>query len=351
MKRNLYVFFSLALTLAGCTFFRPDDPSRPVKLNKKAAEKVINDIEKNRMETREWLRNSPLSYLAAINRVDFNSKQTLTVGRASDNDLRLDANGIEPHHLRVTMDGDNFRIDCMDASARFRIKEATKREAIVGPSHIQVGRFALRLSHQRFPAIIVFDPQSSRLRDYKGLSYFPIDLSCRYELPLKRYSKQEQITIGSTRGNQRRADLIGWVDFLFGNIPYRLDVTRLAEPGTPKDALQIFFRDASSGKETYATGRYVDLKRLDNGNYLLDFNLAYNPACAFSDFYNCPIPPRSNNLKIAIHAGEMDSHYHHSQNDKYIPPPSGNLKRWAMRFFLGMPAAGAFQMLDIRSVR
>ena len=46
------------------------------------------------------------------------------------------------------------------------------------------------------------------------------------------------------------------------------------------------------------------------GHYLLDFNTAYNPACAFSEHYNCPIPPKANDLKVAMRAGEMDAHYH-----------------------------------------
>jgi uncharacterized protein (DUF1684 family) len=52
------------------------------------------------------------------------------------------------------------------------------------------------------------------------------------------------------------------------------------------------------------------VEKLASGKYLLDFNIAYNPACAFSDYYNCPIPSQSNTLGVAIRAGEMDSHYH-----------------------------------------
>jgi hypothetical protein len=54
----------------------------------------------------------------------------------------------------------------------------------------------------------------------------------------------------------------------------------------------------------------VDPKLQPDGHYLLDFNLAYNPACAFSDHYNCPLPTKANTLKVAIRAGEKDSHYH-----------------------------------------
>jgi hypothetical protein len=49
---------------------------------------------------------------------------------------------------------------------------------------------------------------------------------------------------------------------------------------------------------------------LPDGRYLLDFNLAYSPLCAFSEHYNCPIPPRQNTLSIPIRAGEMDAKYH-----------------------------------------
>jgi uncharacterized protein len=185
-----------------------------------------------------------------------------------------------------------------------------KREAIVGPSSIQVGRYTLRLSHQRFPAIIVFDPQSPRFKEFKGLAYFPIDLSYRYELPLERDPKAEKFIILSTRGSRRSAERVGWFSFLVGNTLCRLEATRLLEPGAGDSDLEVFFRDATSGKETYSLGRYVDAKKLNNGKYILDFNLTYNPACAFSNFYNCPIPPKSNTLPIAIRAGEMDSHYH-----------------------------------------
>jgi len=286
-------------------------PARPVTLQKAAAASAAAEIEKGRAESREWLRSDPQSYLAAIDRVDFGESASLTVGSAADNQVRLGAEGIEPHHLRISVDGDRFRVQALDAAARFRIKDEVKREATVGPSAIQVGRFTLRLSHQRFPAIVVFDPRSPRLKSYKGIDYFPIDLSYRYELPLIRDSQPEKIVIVSTRGNRRSAERVGWVSFWVGKTACRLEVTRLLEPGVGENDLSIFFCDLTNGKETYPLGRYVDLRKLDNGNYLLDFNQAYSPACAFSDYYNCPIPPKSNRLGVAIRAGEKDSHYSH----------------------------------------
>ena len=73
-----------------------------------------------------------------------------------------------------------------------------------------------------------------------------------------------------------------------------------SEPGT----LWLIFRDATSGKETYGTGRYVIAKELENGKWEIDFNKSANFPCAYTDFATCPLAPQENHLSIAIEAGE-----------------------------------------------
>lgn len=75
-----------------------------------------------------------------------------------------------------------------------------------------------------------------------------------------------------------------------------------------KDYIFLPFTDATSGDESYGGGRYIDLQLKDivNNRLVIDFNKAYNPYCAYAKGYNCPIPPRENDLPIAIRAGEMD---------------------------------------------
>lgn len=297
---------ALAVGLMGDT----PAPARPVSLTGAAAEAAAREILEARARAEAWLRRDPTSYLAAIARVDFGERETLTVGRAPESDVRLDAAEIAARHLRITVEGDRFVVEAVDPAAAFRLQDAETRRAVVDPTSLRVGRFTLRLSHQRFPAIIVFDPASPRLQTYKGYSYFPVDLSYRYELPLTPNPSPETVTILSTLGHQRRATRVGWFDFLVGDTPCRLEATRLLEPGVGEHDLIVLFRDATSGAESYPLGRYVDPKRLPDGRYLLDFNTAYNPACAYSDHYNCPIPPKANTLTVAIRAGERDSHYH-----------------------------------------
>jgi hypothetical protein len=274
-----------------------------------ARDSLTAAIQKDRADTETWLKSSPTSYLAAVRRVDFEDHPTLTVGRAAGNDVRLEDSTIAAHHLRVSVVGDSFRVEAVDRGASFRVGETPTQAAMLGPQGIGVGRYTVRLSHQRFPALIVFDPQSSRFSAFKGLEYFPVDLAYRYRLRLTPNPRPDTVIILSTRGNQRRAVRAGWFDFTVAGRRCRLEATRLLEPGVGENDLAVFFRDATTGKETYGVGRYVDPEKLQDGRYVLDFNKAYNPACAFSDYYNCPIPPKGNTLAVAIRAGEKDSHY------------------------------------------
>jgi uncharacterized protein (DUF1684 family) len=305
-----HVWFGGVLALGCAVVLAAAGAPGPVTLTAAQRTAVLEEIRKDRAETEQWLQSDITSYLATVDRRDFEGRTALTVGRAAGNDLRVDDPAFTPRHLTVTVDGDLFRVEAIDAAARFTVDGRAVRSATVKPSAIGVGRFQLRLSHQRYPAIIVFDPQSPHFKEYKGLQYFPPDLAFRYELPLTPNPKPETVVIMSTRGNRRQAVRVGWFEFTVGKTPVRLEAVRLLEPGVGENDLGIFFRDATTGKESYPLGRYVDVKPLEGGRFLLDFNFAYNPACAFSDHYNCPIPPRNNVLPVAIRAGEMDSHYH-----------------------------------------
>jgi len=302
---------SCAALLAASLALAAAPPPGPATIGAAARDSIGRAIAADRKETMEWLRTSPTSYLATVQRRDFGDRTRLTVGRAEGNDVRVDDPQIAPSDLRVTVVGDSFRVETLAPEARFRWRDSSLTAATLPPSAIQVGRFTIRLSHQRFPALIVFDPQSPRYKDYKGIRWFPVDFAYRYELPLTPNPKPDTLIIQSTRGNARRAVRVGWFDFAVGKQPVRLEATRLLEPGVGEGDFGLFFRDATSGKETYELGRYLEVQPAGAGRWVLDFNNAYNPACAYSDHYNCPIPPRANRLTVAIRAGEMDSHYLH----------------------------------------
>ena len=75
-----------------------------------------------------------------------------------------------------------------------------------------------------------------------------------------------------------------------------------------RNELFLPFKDKTNANGSYGGGRYIDIKisDIENGKVILDFNKAYNPWCAYSDGYSCPIPPKENHLKIAVTAGEKE---------------------------------------------
>ena len=282
----------------------------PVRLSTVQADSLRSAYAAERTAVETNLRESPTSYLAAVARRDFEERPSLIVGRGPACDLRVDDPEFATLHLSVTVLGDSFRVQALDDTATFRPRGGEpRREATLAPGTLQVGRFVLRLSHQRYPAIIVFDPRSPGFARYHGLDWYAPDLAYRFVLPLTPNPKADTTVIMSTRGNARRAVLAGWFDVRVQGKSVRLEAHRLLEPGVDEQSVSIFFRDATTGRETYSVGRYLDPERLDDGRWLVDFNLAYNPACAVSPHYNCPIPSKANTLKVAIRAGEKDSHY------------------------------------------
>jgi len=140
---------------------------------------------------------------------------------------------------------------------------------------------------------------------FHGLSYFPMDPTLRFAVPLHRYPAATLVRLATNTGEIRSGLRYGYFDFRVGNQACRLQVYRLEDaPESGGPMLFIPFRDATSGKESYGAGRYIDLKENTSGVYDLDFNRAYNPSCAYNGEFSCPVPPAENTLTVPIRAGE-----------------------------------------------
>jgi len=145
--------------------------------------------------------------------------------------------------------------------------------------------------------------------NFKGLSYYPIDPGLKFSVQLHRYPVPAQVRMATNTGEIRSGLRYGFFDFQAGGQDCRLQVYRLEDaPGSGGANLFIPFRDSTSGQETYAAGRYIDLKENTSGTYDLDFNRAYNPSCAYNIDFSCPVPPAENTLKVPIRAGEKSYH-------------------------------------------
>ena len=139
---------------------------------------------------------------------------------------------------------------------------------------------------------------------FRGLDYYGIDLTLRFSLSVAEYPKQEVLTFPTSKGTEQHFLRYGYFEFPVAGEAVRLHAYRPAHGHGAHDFLFVPFRDATSAKETYGAGRYLDLPFEPSGVYDVDFNRAYNPYCAYSDDYVCPFPPPENWLTVPIRAGE-----------------------------------------------
>lgn len=137
----------------------------------------------------------------------------------------------------------------------------------------------------------------------RALEYFPVDPQYRLDVELVRSPKPEPVVLATSKGVPRNMVRHGFFEFTVGGQTRRLQVYKSVDPDA---SLFVPFRDATSGRETYGAGRYLDIEEHGSVDYILDFNLAYNPYCAYSNDYVCPFPPRENWLDVQIRAGEKD---------------------------------------------
>jgi len=135
------------------------------------------------------------------------------------------------------------------------------------------------------------------------LKYFPVDPAYKVPASLKLSENRPVFDMPTSTGTNRRMQRVGVLEFTLQG--KQMSLESFVEAGTQQiTSLFVPFADLTTGKETYAAGRYLDLKPTATGFYVIDFNLAYNPTCAYNPTWECPYPPPANRLKVEIRAGE-----------------------------------------------
>ncbi|WP_129115195.1 DUF1684 domain-containing protein [Halegenticoccus tardaugens] len=140
---------------------------------------------------------------------------------------------------------------------------------------------------------------------FAGLNYYPPNPDYRFELPLSEHDEKESVTLATTTDGER--EYLEWGEFGF-DVGGEECSLRAYKSDPTEGGFWLPFRDRTSGEETYGGGRYLDLDttddRTDGGLWIVDFNLAYNPFCVYSERYECPLVPMENWLDVRIEAGE-----------------------------------------------
>ena len=147
--------------------------------------------------------------------------------------------------------------------------------------------------------------KAKTLLEFKGIERFTVDPKWRIKAKVIPQD-QNPLMIMNVLGQNTAQKHGGQLVFEIDGQSYRLDA--IDEGG---QRLFVTFADATSGKTTYGSGRFIELDRPNaDGETFIDFNKAYNPPCAFTEFATCPLPPAQNRLSIAIPAGEKKYGHH-----------------------------------------
>ena len=149
-------------------------------------------------------------------------------------------------------------------------------------------------------------PQSPLSREQKqgfhGLKYFPENAALRLEVMVDGFPVHEELAMQTSTGDMQKYTKFGKFSFTVKGEAAELTIYQ------NENGFFLPFIDSLAGRETYPAGRYLEPEPLPGGRFLVDFNLAYNPYCAYNEMWSCPITPAENRLKVAVQAGEKLFH-------------------------------------------
>jgi hypothetical protein len=136
--------------------------------------------------------------------------------------------------------------------------------------------------------------------NFNGLHYFDDNPALRVEVNLERFDPTDHVQIQTNTGAVQTYERYGHFRFMVDGEEAELTVFR------NEHGYFLPFADSLAGEETYGAGRYLEPEDVGEARLLVDFNLAYNPYCAYNEKWSCPITPAENRIRLPIRAGEKN---------------------------------------------
>jgi uncharacterized protein (DUF1684 family) len=166
-----------------------------------------------------------------------------------------------------------------------------------------------REEKDRFMRTSAESPFANATDAYKGLNYYAPDIRYRIVADLHPVGQKKSVTLSTNDGAVQNYVEYAYAEFKLDGVNNKLLILEITDAGPFNGKLFLAFGDETSAGDTYGAGRYLDVDKTPGSRTIkLDFNLAYNPYCAYKDTYSCPLPPTQNLLKVAIKAGEKNYH-------------------------------------------
>ena len=150
-------------------------------------------------------------------------------------------------------------------------------------------------------------PFKNSVEAFEGLNYFPANLEFKVKAKIEHIETKSYLDLSTSTGQSEKYLKFAYAKFELKGQEMKLLLLKKVSGGK-KEPIFTAFADDTSGKSTYGGGRYLDLSFKNATHIDLDFNLAYNPYCAYNDSFSCPFPPADNILPVSIEAGEKPYH-------------------------------------------
>jgi uncharacterized protein (DUF1684 family) len=241
--------------------------------------------------------NSPLAYLGRfVLEAGHN-----TLGSGAGDRLKLERPGVPEHALDLVVQDSRVELQALLPVVALNGQPVDRAQLRMGDT-VDVGPIHLEI--QGGPAISLYDSSRAEAIGYHGLKYLPVDPHYRVHATFEPAAAGKTLILETTQHDRRELSLRGVLHFTLAGKELALEGFQL---GANPD-LFVIFRDATSGKESYGAGRFLWVKAPLDGKTTVDFNRAWNPLCAYSDAYNCPLAPPENRLSVRIPVGEAPFH-------------------------------------------
>lgn len=241
----------------------------------------------------EWLKEGE-------NLIGSNPSSTVPIEGGPDNWGTLYVEGDE---LRfVPSPGDGITVDGEEVS-EVQLVADTQGE----PTVVRSGNLSFYVIYRESYALRIKDAHAPALKNFVGVPNYDFQEDWKFEARFIPSPEGETIEIGNVLGQLSPSPVYGYAEFERDGKSFRL----LGLGDENSESIWFLFADRTSGRETYGAGRFLYSDGMpENGKLVVDFNKAYNPPCAFSDYATCPLPPQQNRLNLAVTAGEKDYHAH-----------------------------------------
>ncbi len=265
----------------------------------------IKKIEEQRKAKNERFATSEVSPLSPVAHFHFDIGSPLIIS-LSEGDVKEGRLEDAHHILSFSWEGKNLFLEVIKSEKGVQIDNSpvNGKAEVKESQRIKVCKYVLvyTIQTEKIARIMVYDIYSSAKKNFKGLNYFPVNPAYKLKAKLIKNPKLQEVKLLTYQNILKTFVRYAFLEFEINGVKYRLSAFKTPERLDSKE-LFVPFKDKTSGNETYSAGRFLDVVE-EGDECTIDFNLAYNPLCSYNPHWNCPIPPKENELNVRIEAGE-----------------------------------------------